>query len=89
MKAAVLHQSGTNPKFEDFDAPIPNNENEILVNVKAFSLKNVDRMKAAGKHYTSYPAFPVVVGIDCAGYWKTALKYMPGAKPECLQNRLW
>lgn len=87
MKAAVLHQLGTNPKFEDFDAPTPNNENEVLVNVKAFSVKNVDRMKAAGKHYTSYPSFPTVIGIDGAGILENGTKIYAWGKTGMLAEQ--
>jgi NADPH:quinone reductase-like Zn-dependent oxidoreductase len=87
MKAAVLHQAGTNPKFEDFEAPLPNNENEVLVNVKAFSLKNIDRMKAAGKHYTSYPAFPTTVGIDGAGILEDGTKIYAWGKTGMLAEQ--
>jgi NADPH:quinone reductase-like Zn-dependent oxidoreductase len=67
MKAAVLHQLGTSPKFEEFAAPQPSNEREVVVNVKAAAIKQVDKSKASGKHYTNYPQLPVVVGIDGAG----------------------
>jgi len=87
MKAAVLHQLGNNPKFEDFDAPIPNNENEVIVNVKAFSVKNVDRMKAAGKHYTNYAALPVVIGIDGAGILNDGTKIYAWGKTGMLAEQ--
>jgi len=87
MKAAVLHQLGNNPKFEDFDAPIPNNENEVVVNVKAFSVKNVDRMKAAGKHYTNYPDLPVVIGIDGAGILTDGTKIYAWGKTGMLAEQ--
>ncbi len=67
MKAAVLHQLGSLPKYEDFADPVPNNENEILINVKAASIKNLDKGRASGKHYASYKHLPVVVGIDGVG----------------------
>ncbi|MHA3786731.1 quinone oxidoreductase family protein [Flavobacterium hauense] len=87
MKAAVLHQLGTNPKFEDFEVPIPNNKNEVIVNVKAFSLKNLDRGKAAGKHYTSYPSLPVVVGIDGAGVLEDGTKIYAWGKTGMLAEQ--
>jgi NADPH:quinone reductase-like Zn-dependent oxidoreductase len=87
MKAAVLHQLGSNPKFEDFEAPIPNNENEVIINVKAFSLKNVDRGKAAGLHYTSYPSLPTVVGIDGAGVLEDGTKIYAWGKTGMLAEQ--
>lgn len=67
MKAAVLYELGTLPKYDDFNAPTPQNDNEVLITVKAASIKQLDRMKAAGRHYTSYSSLPVAVGIDGAG----------------------
>ncbi|WP_330442103.1 quinone oxidoreductase family protein [Flavobacterium sp. C4GT6] len=67
MKAAVLHELGTLPKYDDFNAPTPQNDNELLITIKAASIKQLDRMKAAGRHYISYPSIPVTVGIDGAG----------------------
>lgn len=67
MKAAVLHNYGTNPKYQEFTTPIPQNENETILSVKASSLKQLDKLKASGKHYTSYPELPTTVGIDGAG----------------------
>jgi NADPH2:quinone reductase len=63
MKAAVLHALGEAPRFEEFPDPQPG-ENEVLVNVKAASLKNVDRAMASGSHYDSHRELPVICGID-------------------------
>ena len=49
MKAAVLHELGTLPKYDDFNAPTPQNDNELLITIKAASIKQLDRMKAAGR----------------------------------------
>ncbi|HEY6930267.1 MAG TPA: zinc-binding alcohol dehydrogenase family protein, partial [Thermoanaerobaculia bacterium] len=66
MKAAVLHSLGNVPRFENFPDPRPA-DGEVIVQVKAASLKNVDRMMASGSHYDSYREFPVVCGIDGVG----------------------
>lgn len=66
MKAAVLHELGTRPKFETFNDPQPNSE-QVIVAVKAASIKQLDKIKASGKHYTKYPHFPIVVGTDGTG----------------------
>lgn len=63
MKAAVLNQYGENPKYTDFTDPIPNAD-EVLVEMLAASIKQIDKLKASGKHYTTYPALPAVVGLD-------------------------
>lgn len=66
MKAAVLHQLGKPPLFEDFPDPEPGPD-EVIVHVKAASLKNSDRMMASGSHYDSYAELPVVCGVDGVG----------------------
>ncbi len=67
MKAAVLHQFGTAPRYEDFPDPQPAGENEMLMQVKAASIKNIDRGRASGTHYDKYAQLPVVAGIDGVG----------------------
>lgn len=79
MKAAVLHQYGVSPKYEDFKEPVAANEQQVLINVKAASIKQIDKSKASGKHYTAYTNFPVVVGIDGTGVLDDGTKvYSPG-----------
>ncbi len=67
MKAAVLHQLGSLPVFEDFPDPVPRNTDELLMTVKAASVKNIDKLRASGGHYASYTNLPVVAGIDGVG----------------------
>jgi len=66
MKAAVLHQLGSVPEYEDFPDPNPTQE-QLLITVKAASIKNLDKARASGKHYASYITLPAVVGIDGVG----------------------
>jgi NADPH:quinone reductase-like Zn-dependent oxidoreductase len=66
MKAAVLHLLGSPPKYEDFPDPVPG-EDQLLMNVKAASVKNIDKLRAGGAHYASHLDLPVVVGIDAVG----------------------
>lgn len=66
MKAAVLHALGEPPRYEDFTDPQPA-EGEVLVRIKAASLKNVDKMMASGSHYDRLPQLPCVCGIDGVG----------------------
>lgn len=63
MKAAILNQYGESPKYTSVTAPVPN-ENEVVLKMVASSIKQIDKSKAAGKHYTKYPALPAVVGLD-------------------------
>lgn len=66
MKAAVLHQLGTNPKFETINDPQPTSE-QTIITIKAAAIKQLDKIKASGKHYTKYPYFPIAVGTDGTG----------------------
>jgi NADPH:quinone reductase-like Zn-dependent oxidoreductase len=66
MKAAVLHELGKPPRYEDFPEPSPE-PGEVLIHVRAAALKSVDRQMAAGTHYASPRQLPAVVGIDGVG----------------------
>jgi len=57
MKAAVLHTLGKPPRFEEFPDPKPS-PGEVIVHVKAASLKNIDKMLASGSHYDSHRELP-------------------------------
>jgi len=63
MKAAVLHTLGKSPRFEDFPEPQAG-ENEVIAQVKAASLKNIDKAMASGSHYGSHRELPVICGVD-------------------------
>lgn len=67
MKAAVLTKFGAAPVYQDFADPIPQNDEQILINVKAASVKNIDKLRAGGKHYASHKELPAIVGLDGAG----------------------
>src|SRR5579863_8661398 len=67
MKAAVLHQLGQTPQYEDYPDPVPHNPDEIVLAVKAAAVGNLDKLRAGGSHYASYKQLPVVVGIDGVG----------------------
>ncbi len=66
MKAAVLKQLGGVPVYEDFEEPTLSG-GEIIMNLHAVALKNIDKFLASGKHYASYNKVPVVVGLDGVG----------------------
>lgn len=53
MKAAVIYQKGGLPEYTDFAEPTIQNEDEILVTVRAVALKHLDKSRASGKHYSS------------------------------------
>lgn len=70
MKAAVVFQKGEAPKYvTDFAEPVAENEHEIILRMKASAVKNLDKMRASGQHYsTQHEAFqPKVVGGDGVG----------------------
>lgn len=66
MNAAVLHTLGKPPRFENFAEPEPC-DGEVLVHVRAASLKPVDKQLAGGKHFASPRELPVVSGTDGVG----------------------
>jgi NADPH:quinone reductase-like Zn-dependent oxidoreductase len=66
MKAAVLHQLGEVPRYEDFPDPVPE-KGQLLIHMKASAIKNLDKARASGRHYASHRELPVVVGIDGVG----------------------
>jgi NADPH:quinone reductase-like Zn-dependent oxidoreductase len=66
MNAAVLHALGELPRCEAFPDPVPG-EGEVLVEVRAASLKPVDKQMASGAHYASFRKLPVVCGTDGVG----------------------
>jgi NADPH:quinone reductase-like Zn-dependent oxidoreductase len=53
MKAAVMHQKGGLPQYTDFPEPVVQSPDEVLVSVKAVSIKHLDKSRASGKHYSS------------------------------------
>jgi len=70
MKAAVVLQKGEAPKYvADFAEPEVKNENEVILRMKASAVKNLDKLRASGQHYsTQHEAFePKVVGSDGVG----------------------
>jgi NADPH:quinone reductase-like Zn-dependent oxidoreductase len=63
VKAAVLHELGILPRYEEFPDPVPI-EGEILVTVRAAPLTNLSKSRALGSHYDSYKQLPAVCGVD-------------------------
>ncbi|MDN5289438.1 MAG: zinc-binding alcohol dehydrogenase family protein [Mucilaginibacter sp.] len=53
MKAAVMYQKGELPQYVDFPEPTAQNNDEVLVTVKAVAIKHFDKGRATGKHYSS------------------------------------
>lgn len=79
MKAAVLEKLGTAPVYKEAPDPVIENEDQLLLHVKAAAVKNLDKGRAAGTHYASYKTLPAVVGMDCVGVLENgALVYAQG-----------
>jgi len=69
MKAAVLHNFGEIPHYEEFPDQTPGS-GDIVIQVKAVALENVDKAIAKGTHYSSatfFPRFPAIVGHSGIG----------------------
>src|SRR5690625_2466727 len=69
MKAAILHNFGEIPIYGNFAEPVAGND-EVLINVKAVALENVDKMMASGEHFASkqfLTELPAIVGFDGIG----------------------
>ena len=47
MKAAVMYQKGEPPQYTDFPEPTAQNDDEVLVSVKAVAIKHFDK---SGRH---------------------------------------
>ena len=62
----MLHTLGKPPRAGQFPDPIPA-EGEVVVHVRAASLKPVDKQIAAGTHYASFRELPAVCGLDGVG----------------------
>ena len=76
MKAAVVFEKGTPPQYADFLEPKVMGEHEVLVSVKAASIKNLDRARASGSHYSTENEGhqPKIIGSDGVGYLEDGTK---------------
>jgi NADPH:quinone reductase-like Zn-dependent oxidoreductase len=66
MKAAIVEAPGSNPVYGDFGEPVPRS-GQTIVTVSASALSQLTKSRAAGAHYSSDGAFPVVAGTDGVG----------------------
>jgi NADPH2:quinone reductase len=66
VKAAVLHALGDLPRFEEVPEPTAG-DGQLLAEVTACPLTNLDRVLAAGTHFASPGRLPVVCGSLAAG----------------------
>ncbi|HTU94611.1 MAG TPA: zinc-binding alcohol dehydrogenase family protein [Solirubrobacteraceae bacterium] len=67
MNAAVVTSFDHPPRYQPFEAPQPTTADEVRVDVLAAGLHPRVRSGAAGAHYTSTGALPMIPGIDGVG----------------------
>ncbi len=67
MYAAVVRAFDHPPRYEWFDSPVAQHENQILVDVLAAALHPRVRSGASNSHYTSTGELPLVPGVDGVG----------------------
>jgi NADPH:quinone reductase-like Zn-dependent oxidoreductase len=67
MKAAVVSSFDRPPRYEEFPAPAPADQDEEVVDVLAAGLHPRVRSQTNGSHYTSTGELPFVPGIDGVG----------------------
>ena len=53
MKAAVIYQKGEMPQYTEFPEPFIQNDDQVLISVKAAAIKHFDKGRAGGKHYSA------------------------------------
>jgi NADPH:quinone reductase-like Zn-dependent oxidoreductase len=66
MKAAVLHEFGASPDYDDFPDPQAS-DGQVIIDVEAAGLHHLDLHKASGEHYLTKTTLPRVVGGDGVG----------------------
>jgi NADPH:quinone reductase-like Zn-dependent oxidoreductase len=64
MRAAVVRTFGDPPRYEEVPDPLTKDDDEVVVDVVAAGLHPRVRSQAAGTHYTSTDALPLVPGVD-------------------------
>jgi NADPH:quinone reductase-like Zn-dependent oxidoreductase len=67
MNAAVVTAFDRPPQYGEFEAPVPRDDGEEVVEVLAAGLHPRVRSGARGSHYTSSGALPMVPGVDGVG----------------------
>ena len=67
MKAAIITAFDQPLQYGDVAEPVPSAPGEMLVEVLAAGLHHVTLARAAGRHYSSSEALPLVPGIDGVG----------------------
>ncbi len=66
MKAALVASFKEDPQYKNFAEPKPT-DTQVLINVKAASVNQLVKAKAAGTHYSSHVQPPIIPGVDGVG----------------------
>lgn len=81
MDAAVLHNTGTRPRCEQFPEPVAG-DGEVIIHVHAASLKPVDKQIASGSHYAAPRVLPSICGTDGVGHLEDGQRvFFGGCRP--------
>src|SRR5580698_10678816 len=64
MKAAVVTDFDTPPRYLDVPDPVAHGKDEVVADVLAVGLHPRVRSQANGSHYTSSGDLPLVPGVD-------------------------
>lgn len=92
MKAIVVHRKGENPLLEkDHPLPVQVGSNESLLNIKAVAIKNLDKIRASGEHYSLKieEGRPITVGTDGVGYLNDGTLVYAMAGNGILAEKAW
>jgi NADPH:quinone reductase-like Zn-dependent oxidoreductase len=87
VKAAVLHEIGGTPRYEDVPEPVLS-EGEELVEVTAAPVNAVDRALAAGTHYAGLGELPARVGIVGVGRLGDGTRVLFGSRGGTMAERV-
>jgi NADPH:quinone reductase-like Zn-dependent oxidoreductase len=80
MKAAVLHELGEAPRYEDFPEPAVE-EGKTMAQVKTAALNNIDKMLADGTHYYRHERLPAVCGLSGVAVLEDGTRVIAGSPP--------
>lgn len=81
MNAAVVHKLGEPPRCEQFPEPVAG-DSEVIVHVRAASIKPVDKQIASGSHYATLCKLPFICGIDGVGHLSDGQRvFFGGCRP--------
>jgi len=70
MKAAVIYQKGGMPQYVEVPEPVVQNNNQLILSVKAAAIKHIDKGRASGKHYSTENSeqHATIIGGDGVGF---------------------